>query len=263
MQYPSLLSSNKLKQIRKLKQKKYRNQYDCYLCEGLRLFDAAINKSDLEIRELVISENFLNSGQGDLAFEKSKNKGIAVFITNESTMKSISEDISPPGIVFTVEKMSKNQIPLENIEDNIILYLERISEPGNLGSIIRSAGWFGIKSIMLSPECVDPWNPKSVRASAGAIFGTTMYTDINYLLLKEVFSRKEFQFIATVVSGGTPINKWRIGPKNMLLFGSEADGLSNKIANDADIKLNIPAIGNVESLNLSVAASIIMYEITK
>lgn len=260
MRYPSPLSSNKLKQIRKLKQKKYRNRYDCYLCEGFRLFNAAMNKADLEIRELVISDNFLNSAQGDLAFEKSKKKGIAVFITNESTMKSISEDISPPGIVFTVEKMSKNQIPLENLEDNIILYLERISEPGNLGSIIRSAGWFGIKSVILSPECVDPWNSKSVRASAGAIFDTIIYTDIKYLLLKEVFSKKKFTFIATVVSGDTPINKWRIGSKNILLFGSEADGLSNKIINDADIRLYIPAIGNVDSLNLSIAASIIMYE---
>ncbi len=260
---PTLLSSNKLKQLRKLKQKKYRKQTNYILGEGLRLFEAALNASRIAIKELLISENFRKSNQGKFVLDVAEKRNIAVFITDESKMKAISEDVTPPGILFVVEKKTTNQISLLDIEDNIILYLEKISEPGNLGTIIRSACWFGVDTIILSPECVDPWNPKSVRASAGAIFETNIYTDVNFLWLKNNFKKKKYQFIATVVSDGIPLHQWSIDLKSILFLGQEASGLSKEIIKHADVHINIPGYGNVESLNLSVAVGIILYETTR
>jgi TrmH family RNA methyltransferase len=263
MFYPSQLSSQKLKQIRKLKQKKFRNQTDSFLCEGFRLFETAIDSSGPAIIDLIISENFRKSAQGDWALKEAEKKDIAVYVTNDAGMKSLSEDVTPPGIIFTAGKKIKAPISVGNLKDNTILYLEKISEPGNLGTIIRSACWFGIKSVLLSPECVDPWNSKSVRASTGAIFKTNIYTDVTYSILKKLFKNKKYNFIATVVSGGIPLNKWKIDQKNILFFGQEASGLSKEIIKDADVHINIPGYGNIESLNIAVAASIIVYETTK
>ena len=260
---PLRISSNKLKQIRKLQQKKFRKKTSQFLCEGLRLFEAALDSSGSRINELILSENFYNSDQGNWVIKNAEKLNIEVYLTDKSGMNSLSEDVTPPGIVFIVEQKPITNISVSDISENTILYLEKISDPGNLGTILRSACWFGIKFILLSPECVDPWNSQSIRASAGAIFETNIYTDVEYTLLKEQLKKKRYTFVATVVSEGIPIDKWKIASKNILLFGSEASGLSKEILKDADVHINIPGYGNIESLNLSVAVSIILYESSK
>jgi TrmH family RNA methyltransferase len=263
MFYPIQLSSNKLKQIRKLKQKKYRNQTDCYLSEGFRLYDAACGTEGLVIRDLILSENFQMTNQGTKILESAQKRGIGVYVADDTQMKAISEDVTPPGILCIIEKQPVTQLSLFDREDKIILYLDRISEPGNLGTILRSASWFGLKTIVLSPECVDPWNSKSVRASAGSIFEANIYTDVKFNVLQENFKRKKYQFIASVVANGIPLSSWDIGSKNIIFLGQEASGLSKEILKHADVHINIPGQGNIESLNLSVATGIILYEATR
>jgi len=227
------------------------------------LFDAALNTSDLEIRDLILSESFLKTTRGALVLDKAEKRGFTVLSTDDTKMKSISEEVTPPGIIFIVEKNPATQISLLDLEENIMLYLERISEPGNLGTILRSACWFGVKNMFLSPESVDPWNPKSVRASAGAIFESNIYTDVKFHDLIEHFKKKKYQFVATVVADGIPISQWQRETKYILFLGEEAEGLSKEILKHADVHINIPGFGAVESLNLSVAASIILYETTR
>jgi len=260
---PTHLSSNKLKQIRKLKQKKFRNQSNYFLCEGIRLYDAATETGELVIKELILSEYFNSTERGIQIRETAQKRGIDVHLIDENGMKAISEDLTPPGIVFIVEKKHINQQSLLTCEDKIILYLDRISEPGNLGTILRSACWFGVKTIVLSPDSVDPWNAKSVRASAGAIFAANIYTDVKFNLLREKFKQKKYQIIATVVSDGILLNKWEICSNNIICLGQEASGLSKEIIKNADLHINIPGDGSIESLNLSVATGIVLYEATK
>jgi len=260
---PTTLSSTKIKQIRKLKQKKYRNESNCFICEGFRLFDAAIGTSKIIIREILITEKFKNTKQGNIVQENAQKRQIPIYITDDMQMKKISEEVTPPGIVFVTEKNQKDNLLLENLQDKIIVYLDKISDPGNFGTILRSACWFGINTIVLSPLSVDPWNSKSVRASAGAIFEANIYVDIAFDHLQTCFRDKGYQFIATVVSDGLPINKWERGEKSIIILGQEAGGLSKEIVKDADVHINVPGYGNVESLNLSVATGIILYEATK
>jgi TrmH family RNA methyltransferase len=260
---PKNLSSNKLKQIRKLKQKKFRNQTDYFLSEGIRSYQAAMGTKEVAIRELILTENFQRTDRGIKISESAQKRGIDVYLTDDIGMKSISEDLTPPGIVFTVKKRHVSQQSLYTCEDTIILYLDRVTEPGNMGSILRSACWFGVKTIVLGPECVEPWNSKSVRASAGAIFEADIYTDIKFSLLRDKFRQKSYQIVATVVSKGIAPDKWEIGPRNIICFGQEANGLSKEIIKHADLHICIPGRGNLESLNLSVATGILLFEATK
>ena len=234
-----------------------------YLCEGFRLFDSAINTTNLVIHEIILSEKFIVSNQGDHVKSKAGNRGLDIYIADEPQMRSISEEVTPPGIVFVVEKNEQPDSLLANLQDDIILYLDKISDPGNLGTILRSACWFGVKTMLLSPESVDPWNSKSVRASAGAIFEANIFTEIEFSRIHHAFSSRGFQFIATVISNGLPLHKWERGSKSIIFLGQEAGGLSKEIVNHADVHINVPGYGNVESLNLSVATGIILYEATK
>jgi TrmH family RNA methyltransferase len=217
----------------------------------------------LIIREIIISESFKNTKQGDKVRENAGKRGIDIYLADDSQMKAISEEVAPPGIVFITEKKQNSHSLLENLQDKIILYLDKISDPGNFGTILRSACWFGVNTILLSPESVDPWNSKSVRASAGAIFEVNIITDLNFNHLQQYFRPLGYQFIATVVSDGLPLDRWNIGSKSIIFLGQEAGGLSKEIVKHADVHINVPGYGNVESLNLSVATGIILYEATK
>lgn len=257
------ISLNKIKQIRKLKQKKYRISSGQFICEGKRLFEEALNTRDLIISDLLISEEFPLASLDALLKQTSKSRQLNCYLVSPAVIKSLSDEITPSGILFTVEKKTIQPESLRDIEDHIIIYLENISEPGNLGAIMRNAAWFGIKTLILSPRSVDPTNPKSVRSSAGAIFSLDIFRDIEYGLIEDIFRKKNYRFVSTSAASGQSLNDWGTEAKYILFFGQEANGLSDEITNQSDIKLTIPRLGKIESLNLSVASGIIMYELTK
>ncbi len=150
---------------------------------------------------------------------------------------------------------------LTTADEQLILYLDRITDPGNMGTIIRSAAWFGIPFIVLSPGCVDPFNPKAVRASAGAVFTLPICPGIEFDWLHEWFKKKDYEFIATVAQNGLPPDQWHLNSKSIIFFGQEAGGLDKQILDLADRQLTIPGAGKVESLNISVAAGIFLFEL--
>ncbi|MBW2600163.1 MAG: RNA methyltransferase, partial [Deltaproteobacteria bacterium] len=136
-------------------------------------------------------------------------------------------------------------------------------DPGNLGTIMRTAAWFDVRQLILSPSCVDPFNTKAIRASAGTIFGMEIYRSVNPPQIRQFADKTGYSMIATVPRGGIPPGEWERGGKNIVMLGQEADGLSKELTEYADQLISIPGRGNVESLNLSVAAAIILYELTK
>jgi TrmH family RNA methyltransferase len=186
------LSLNKQKQIRKLKQKKFRRITQSFICEGFRLFETGINTPGLQINELILGQNIQDTRQGKLSIMMASKRNIPVYSVSENTLLEISEDISPPGILFTVEKQIKDKNFLKDMDDKLFLYLDRVSEPGNIGTIMRSAAWFGLDKILLSPGCVDPFNSKSIRASAGAIFGIEIILDIDFEWIKYHLKKNKY-----------------------------------------------------------------------
>jgi TrmH family RNA methyltransferase len=128
---------------------------------------------------------------------------------------------------------------------------------------MRTAAWFDVRQLILSPSCVDPFNTKAIRASAGTIFGIEIYQSVDPQQIRQFADRTGYKMIAMVPRGGISPDEVKESGRNIVLLGQEAYGLSEELTGYADRLVSIPGRGNVESLNLSIAAAIILYEITK
>jgi TrmH family RNA methyltransferase len=255
------LSQNKLKHIRKLKQKKYRVDEKYFFCEGFRLFAAAM-QAQAQISEIVLSQEILQKKMVRQIIRFAAKHNILLYKCTPNQFKTLSEEKTPAGILFLVRSIFFTSDELADITDPAIVYLEKIAEPGNLGAIIRSAVWFGVKSILLSPGCVDSTNPKAVRASAGALFSCKIYQDISIDMAVTQFRQRDYIFTAAALENSVPISEWSPAGKDILCFGAEATGLTKEVLNQCDHIVTIPGHGDVESLNLAVSAGIFLYKLT-
>jgi len=253
-----LLSQTRIKALNKLKLKKFRYSTNSYLCEGWRLFSAAFESHPQDILEIIVNDTFKNSYNFKKVLNFCKQSKVPVFICTDKIFKSISDEKTPSGIMFvmTIKYFQNSDIP--KINDNNCIYLENISDPGNLGTIIRTAAWFDFNIILLSPESVDPFNPKVIRASAGGIFNVNLYLDIELDALSKFGVKNKFEFIGTTVKNGTPLTNWKVSDKNIIFFGNESNGLTNSAKQLLNKRITVTGSGELESLNLSVTAGIIL-----
>ena len=150
---------------------------------------------------------------------------------------------------------------MDGISGNSILFLDRISDPGNLGTIIRSAEWFGFKTILLSSNSADPFQPKVVRSSAGTLLNITIFENVEASQLENLKNELGFKIYATDISDGQDIAQFKFAQKSIIMMGSEAHGLNPELAKICDEKIYIKRSGSGESLNLANAATIIMYQV--
>ena len=256
----SPLSKNHHKWIRSLHQKKYRQEEKAFIAEGLNSLKSAMEMTHHPIKEVIVDKDYAELIRETPSLYRISDD-IPIYTCSRKEMESISTEETPQGIVIIC---SEKEFPFETLETNPsrnLLYLERVSDPGNLGTILRTAAWFGMKQILLSPFSVDLFNTKVIRASAGAIFGMEIYQSVDFDRLFQFAKRKNYKLTAAVPEGGTPINRWKKTGKNIILLGHEAKGLSKEIIEQTDRRISIPPQGNVESLNLAIAAAIILYEI--
>ena len=230
------VSNEKVKYLVKLQQKKYRDKEGKYIIEGVHLVEEA-KKLDL-VEEIYSTNDYPNS----------------IKVSYE-VMKKISLLDTPNNVLALVKKVNNN-----NIEGNILI-LDNIQDPGNLGTIIRSAVAFNIKTIIASPNTVDLYNPKVLRATEG------MYLKINYIQddLESVIKNLDnsYTIYTTNVNEGNDLSNIKIKEPYALIVGNEGSGVSKSIESLADEKINIKINDNCESLNVAVATSIILYEFNK
>ncbi len=243
--------------LRSLRQKKYRYLHKKFLIEGLKPVLEAID-SGFPVEKIYLSNEFANK-LSDFDFEtlKSQNKNLQCVDTAD--IHYISALSTPEGIV-ALGKMISERVPLDDLSLYPVVYLYEINDPGNLGAILRTARWFGIKSVMLSPNSVDLFSPKVVRSSMGAHFAVSCYQNVLFDDLNKYSARHGIPILAADMSGAAPdkaqTNRW------ILVLGSEAHGLPEDIINNATSVIGIPRHGSGESLNLSVSAGILFYKLT-
>ena len=239
------IPKNKIKEIVKLHQKKYRDELGLFIVEGIKAVEELI-KNNIDIKEIYSLK----------AFETEK---YTVKTIDESIMKKISTTSSTCEILAVAKK--KEYKINDFIKKNKLILLDSISDPGNLGTIIRSASAFGIDGIILYKDCVDMYSSKVIRSAAGNFFKIPIIIIKNTEEIKNNF--KDFNKIATALyeKNTNSIEECKNIKKYIIMFGSEANGLSNELINIADKNIILKMNNNVESLNLSVSASIIMYEL--
>ena len=233
-----MLTKNHKKLIKSLHQKKYRDLHGLFLVEGEKCVQELLN-SDYEIEFLLALETLRSS------FSEAE-------ILEEKELKTLSAFKTSPGVLAVAKKRTS---AMDSTGDKIIL-LDNLKDPGNLGTIVRTAEWFGVKDIFLSPECVEEFNPKVVQSTMGSLFRVAIHRCKLPEKITELKDEK-FCFYAADMSGENVKNvKW--SSKSALVVGSESHGISAEVSSLMDKKITIIGKGEAESLNAAVAASIII-----
>jgi len=183
--------------------------------------------------------------------ERLTKAGVTVMVAEEQEFSRLSNTIHSQGIIATTV-----ELPDPEITDpgNLLLGLDAVSDPGNLGTLLRTAEWFGVRRVLLSKGCVDPFNPKVVRASMGSILRLQLRDLDEASLVPD-----DFVAVGATASGGSSVYD-PLPERMLLLMGSEAAGFSDRLETKIELKVTIPGYGGAESLNVAVAAAIIMAE---
>ncbi len=244
-----------IKHIKKLKDKKERDLSNEYIIEGIKLIQEAIQEN-AKIKQIIICDDCekTESIPKDLMYEIAKQE--CIYVTNK-IFETITEVMNPQGILAIIEKQSK-EIQIDDKQD-IILALDDIQDPGNLGTILRTADSIGLTQILVSKGTADCYNPKVVRSTMGAIFRVKIIECED--LVKTLKEIKKHKFEIVVSSLQTDNSIYDINyHKKVIVIGNEANGVKKEIQDLADKKIKIPMLGKTESLNASVATGIILYE---
>ncbi len=236
------LDNNKVKSWSKLKSKKYRDQTGLFLVEGQHLVLEALKKAQVE--EIILKE--------DTIFPVDVKK----YYVTLDILKKISSMVSPPDIIAVVKKLEEKPIGKR------LLLIDELQDPGNLGTIIRSAVAFNIDTIVLGTNTVDLYNEKVIRATQGLLFHQNIIKRELKDFIKKL-KKEDFQIIGTNVKYGEDITKIDLSSKYAFIMGNEGNGVREEILNLCDKYLYIKMNDACESLNVAVATGIILYELDK
>ena len=244
-----------VKKIRKLKDKKYRDELGVYVIEGIKVIEEAINEN-VEIEKIVICEDCTEASiiPQKLMYAIAKYNCIYV---SKKVFEVLTDVVAPQGILAIVRRPEKNEKIDYNAE--LILALDGIQDPGNLGTILRTADSVNLNQIIVTKNTADCYNPKVVRSTMGAILRIKIIeTESLVNTLKEA-KKNKFKIVATSLD--TQNNIYDIDyNKKVIVIGKEANGVTKEVQSMADNKVKIPMLGKTESLNASVATGIMLYE---
>lgn len=237
-----------IKNIKKLKEKKYR--LDSYIVEGIKMVKEAINENQ-EIALIAIREDF------KIDFDTKNTKIVTI---SNKIFNDISDVKTPQGILAVIKKNQNNQNNQIETNQEYILALDSLQDPGNMGTIIRTADSANINQIIINKTTVDPYSPKVIRSTMGAIYRTNIIEVEDLKATLKEMKLKGFQIITTDLKATQSIYDINYNNKTVVVIGNEANGVSQEILQTADKKVIIPMLGKTESLNASIAASIMIYE---
>ncbi len=243
-----------IKECLKLKKRKYRDISGLFVVEGLKIIEEAQAASNLKIRYIFAEESVaLNYPLQDL--------GAEVFMVNSRLMEEISNTDTPQGLVAIVEKPVWDITAIKN-NASLLVLLDGIADPGNMGTIIRTAWAFGAGGILLTNDCVDPFSPKVVRSTMGGIFNLPVFEDIT---ISDINDLKEsgFRLISSAVNVAASYYECDFTKPAIITIGNEAHGVSPELLKKSDVLVTIPINPCVDSLNAGIACGIILSEVWK
>ena len=255
MQRISSKDNNLIKHIKKLKEKKYRDEYEEYIVEGLKLIKEAIQEN-MNISQIIICDGCDKSEliESHLKYEMAKYDCIYV---PQNIFKILTDVENPQGILAVIKRENKGT-SLDYSED-IIVALDDVQDPGNVGTILRTVDSVGLKQILISKGTADVFNPKVVRSTMGAIFRVKVIECESFKDTLKETQKNGYKVMCTSLDAKNSIYKTNF-TKKVIVVGNEANGVSKDILSIADEKAIIPMLGKTESLNVSVATGIILYE---
>lgn len=241
------LENEHIKELKKLKIKKYRQESELFLAEGSRLVEEAIKAGC--VQELILSESSTFSGHRQLP----------VTLVSERVVKTLSDTETSQGVI-AVCRIIKSERP-ERLPAGFWIAVDNLADPGNLGTIIRTAWGTGMRGVVLLGEAVDPYNSKVVRASMGGIFSVPIITgDYEDIYRWQAAGHK---LVVATAAAATDYYEAVYNENLIVVVGSEAHGVTDAIEGRADLRIRLPLEPGVDSLNAAVCAGVIMYEIKR
>lgn len=249
------LTKAQIKSITNLGLKKFRNIENKFLVEGERAVREGLN-SGYNYESILVTQEYLDKNPNHL---KKNNK---VEILNNKDFQKISGTINPQGIAAVFLKPVQNKNWTDEIKTELVVCLDCVTDPGNVGTIIRNCDWFGITEIILGNNCADLFNPKTIRASMGSIFNTNVFKSNNLREDLKKIKTKNFKIISAALEGNNVFD-FKQRERLIVILGNEANGISNEILNISDEFITIPKKGTAESLNVANALAVILAELTK
>jgi TrmH family RNA methyltransferase len=243
-----MLSKTQLKYIQSLGQKKSRDEEGLFIAEGPKVVDEFLTQPAITVRQVYALKNWVDKN-------KEKIGSTELYEIDETELGRISQLKTPNQVLSVVKKFKTNETP--DLKNKITLALDTIQDPGNMGTIIRIADWFGVKNIICSKDSADIYNPKVVQATMGSISRVNIfYTDLQ----KWLSENKSISIYATALSG-KPANIIGKLKEGIIIIGNESKGVHDEILAAVSEKISIPRIGEAESLNAAVATGIILSHI--
>ena len=236
------ISKNEIKLIRSLQQKKFRMQEQLFVVEGRKAVEEALDFESSVVKAFTTDEDF------SLKFR--------VPLIHARDMEQISSLTQPPGYLAVLKQRSAS---LEILSGKTFCVANAISDPGNLGTLIRTCEWFGVDALLLDDQCVDVYNPKVVQATMGSVLRLPFASATSDELI-EYFRLKEIPLLAADLNG-TPIQSFKAPEKWALVVGSESHGVSEQFVEASATRLTIPSLGSAESLNASIAGGIAIFQL--
>lgn len=249
--------NDKVKDLRKLYKKKYRRQNKKYILEGLRLIRGSF-KANATIERIYLTKRFYNRYSKENLLKENINK--LIFVT-EDIIKNVADTINPQEIIAVVKEPQSRL--KEVLSKDLILIIDQIQNPGNLGTIIRTAVAAGFQSMIITKGSVDLYNLKVIRSTTGAIYSIPFIKDIELKDLKDKLKSFSHKIITADLDTKKIYNEINYTKPLGLIIGNEARGISKDLLEIADIKVKIPIRGDLDSLNAGIAAGILMYKITE
>jgi TrmH family RNA methyltransferase len=253
-----MISKTELQYYSSLLTKKHRRSEKKFLVEGMKSVLEGIN-SNYECEFIFITNKFAEQHEDAVKIlAKVKKKIISL---KQKELEKLSDTETPQGITAVFVKPELKFSPELFSDEKIIVMLDNISDPGNLGTILRNCDWFGVNNIFLSENIVDYTNPKVIRSSMGSVFHVNLFENIGADELS-CLKKNDFEILCADTEGEN-IFTYKNDKQKILILSSEAHGPSKEIEKISDKKISIPRFGKAESLNVATASAVLLAQLTK
>ncbi len=238
----------------KLKQKKYRDDEGKFIIEGIRLIEEGIKEGLIEY--ILYSSKLMDTNGA----ERIQKQGIKMYEVSHDILKELCDTQTPQGAAAVVTRPERT---LEDVDGDFIVIADGIQDPGNLGSIIRTADAAGANGIVLLKGTVDAYNPKTLRSTMGSVFHIPVICCDNIDELAKSLKEKSFSVYASSLEQSEAIYDCDFKGRTAIIIGNEANGIPKEHMELCTCKIKIPMAGKAESLNAAAAAAIIIYEVVR
>jgi len=254
-------SNAEIKRLKSLGKKKFRTKYGEFLIEGIRSVEHGIEQG--LIKEIYVSDSFWDNERNQQEVGGFVDNNLPITVVDDKIFRDLSDTETPQGIIGVAKIV---EYSLENIiekDSAMILILDRVQDPGNLGTLIRTADAAGADGVVIAKGSVDYCSPKVVRSAMGSSLYMPIYLSDNLLEDIEKMKAKGVTIYGTDLRTENYYDDLEYSQKTAIIIGNEGNGIEESVLEQVDERIKIPLVGKAESLNASVAGSIILYEIVR